>query len=109
MSNNQTADLSEAVSEQLSGIVLVWSAYSGGAKDYDWIYQFVPKYHVMFRNGQGVSTGVMCNAAGSYVGTKYVYVFDDHITGYTSNSTSQTGSGISFQNAHWVLRYVLGV
>ena len=109
MSDNQTADLSEAVSEQLSGIALVWSAYSGGAKDYDWIYQFVPKYHVMFRNGQGVSTGVMCNVTGSYVGTKYVYVFDDRIIGHANNSTSQTGSGISFQNAHWVLRYVLGV
>lgn len=110
MSADQTATLSENVSEQLSGIVLAWSAYANGAvQNYDWHYQFVPKDHVIARNGQGISTGIMSNAAGSFVGVKYVYVADDHITGYAGNSTSQTGSGISFQNAHWVLRYVLGV
>lgn len=110
MSADQTANLSENVSEQLSGIVLAWSAYANGAvQNYDWHYQFVPKDHVIARNGHGISTGIMSNAAGSFVGVKYVYVADDHITGYAGNSTSQTGSGISFQNAHWVLRYVLGV
>lgn len=110
MSADQTANLSENVSEQLSGIVLAWSAYSNGAvQNYDWHYQFVPKDHVIARNGHGISTGIMSNAAGSFVGVKYVYVADDHITGYAGNSTSQSGSGISFQNAHWVLRYVLGV
>ncbi len=110
MSADQTANLSENVSEQLSGIVLAWSAYANGAaQNYDWHYQFVPKDHVIARNGQGISTGIMSNAAGSFVGVKYVYVADDHITGYAGNSTSQTGSGISFQNAHWVLRFVLGV
>ena len=90
--------------------MLAWSAYSNGAvQNYDWHYQFVPKDHVIARNGHGISTGIMSNAAGSFVGVKYVYVADDHITGYAGNSTSQTGSGISFQNAHWVLRYVLGV
>lgn len=110
MTDTQTANLSENVSEQLSGIVLVWSAYvNGSAQNYDWFYQFVPKDHVTARAGQGITTGVICNASGSHVGMKYVYVSDSKITGYASNSTSQSGSGINFNNAYWVLRYVLGV
>ena len=110
MSNTQSVTLSEPVKKQLSGIVLVWSAYvNGSAQNYDWFYQFVPKDHVAARAGQGITTGVICNASGSHVGMKYVYVSDSKITGYASNSTSQSGSGINFNNAYWVLRYVLGV
>lgn len=110
MTANQTANLSELVSEQLTGIVLVWSAYGSGAvQNYDWIYQFVPKDHVIARPGQGISAGVMCNASGSAVGTKYVYVYDDHVAGYADNYGTRTGSGISFNNSYWVLRYVLGI
>lgn len=110
MSDTQSVTLSEPVKKQLSGIVLVWSAYvNGSAQNYDWFYQYIPKDHVIARNGQGVTTGLMINGSGTYAGVKYVYVYNDRITGNASNATSQSGSGISLQNTHWVLRYVLGV
>lgn len=110
MKADQTANLSKPVGNQLSGIVLVWSAYvNGSSQNYDWFYQFVPKDHVIARNGQGVTTGLMVNARASYAGVKYVYVYNDRITGNASNVESVTGSGITLNNAHWILRYVIGV
>ena len=111
MQSGQEAELSEPVSKQLNGIVLVWSAYaSNEAKNYDWFYQFVPKDHAISRATQGITTGLMTNTPGNYVGTKYVYVNDNSITGHANNSTSNvSNSGIVFNNSHWVLRYVLGV
>ena len=110
MRDGQSLTLSEPVRNQLSGIVLVWSAYVNGfAQNYDWFYQYVPKDHVIARNGQGVTTGLMVNARASYAGVKYVYVYNDRITGNASNVESVTGSGITLNNAHWILRYVIGV
>lgn len=110
MSEGQSVTLSEPIKNQLSGIVLVWSAYvNGSSQNYDWFYQYIPKDHVIARNGQGVTTGLMINGSGTYAGVKYVYVSNDRITGNANNATSQSGSGISLQNTHWVLRYVIGV
>lgn len=104
-----TAELSEPVSEQNTGIVLVWSAYENGAKDYNFFYQFVPKYHVEQHNGKGVNTGIIATETFGTIGSKYVYVYDDRITGNDYNDDSGTKNGITYNNAYWVLRYVLGL
>lgn len=108
---SQSLTLSENVSEQLNGIVIAWSAYTDGlVRDYDWNYQFIPKDHVVRSNGQGVDSGLMTSSWGSYLGIKYVYVYDDKITGNASNSASNvSASGLTLNNNYWVLRYVLGV
>lgn len=111
MTANQSLTFSENVSEQLNGIVLVWSAYMNGAvQDFDWFYQFIPKDHVNSANGTGVTTGLMTNSDGSKVGTKYVYVYDDKVLGNANNSASNVQkSGITLYSNYWVLRCVLGV
>lgn len=97
----------ERVSTQNHGIVLVWSAYENSAvKDYDWYYQFIPKWHVIAHAGQGVDCIMMNNAiASGVVCKKYVYIYDDRITGNSKN----TAVGEGYANNTKVLRAVLGV
>lgn len=110
---NQTATLSKKISEMPHGIVLCWSGYSNDeAKNYDWHCTFVPKQHVATQDGAGIGTGLMSNASMSIVGHKYVYVSDSSISGNDNNKNtkSSTQDIISeINNAHWVLRYVIGV
>jgi len=109
MFSGQTAPLSENVSDQKNGIVLVWSAYSSGqAQNYDWNYQFVHKNHVAVASGAGICH-VMSNANFAKVGAKYVYVNNDNIAGNDYNDDTGTASGVTYANNYWVLRYVLGV
>ena len=114
MSASQSATLSESVSEQLTGIVLVWSAYAEGAsQNYDWFYQFIPKDHVLRSEVGGVSSGMMTSAfqnGTAYLGMKYVLVSNNAIQGHEINGrTSMSVGGATLTNTHWVLRYVLGV
>lgn len=111
MSAGNTVNLSQKVSEQKNGIILVWQAYSDNApQPWDYNFTFIPKQQVI----TNPSRGVVCFLATShanYVGTKYVYVFDNKITGHNENSTGATkgSSGITTTNNHWVLTYVIGV
>ena len=110
MNGNQTANLSENVSNQAHGIVLVWSAYSNStAQNFGWNYTFVPKAHVTNHPGAGVACPM---ADPDRIGMKYVYVANDHITGNDRNDDEGNVSGtnnVKFSNKYWVLRYVYGV
>lgn len=109
MNQDQTANLSEAISEQLTGVVLIWSAFvDNAAQDYDWHHTFVSKWHVSRYPGCGV-TDMMSNANFGFVGAKYVYVYDTYIKGNQANDDVATNSGIDYRNNHWVLRAVVGV
>jgi len=111
MTATHTANLSRTVSAQPHGIVLAWSAYvSGAAKDYDWIYYFIPKWQVANANGTGVaipmcttdaSTSAEGTGNGTKWGCKYVKVYNDKIVGYNGNNKGNSG--------YWVLRKVIGV
>lgn len=104
--DTQTCNLSETVSSQSHGIILVWSLYNpstGSVVGADWVYTVVAKDHA---KANGVDVPLM---SGSYNGWKYVYVHDDKITGYASNSSSSTTVGnMQRTNNRWVLRRVLG-
>jgi hypothetical protein len=101
------AELSEPISAQMNGIVLVFSAASG---DVSWNMQYVPKVMVNLLNGGGMAFMMAPNAAMGKFGAKYLYISDDVIEGDVSNETSGTGaSAIKFTNADFVLRYVIGV
>lgn len=109
MSASHTATLSQNVSAQPHGIVLAWSAYvSGAAKDYDWFYQFIPKWHVSTHGGTGVGI-TMSTVTFSYIGSKYVYVYDNKIVGNDNNTSTGTTNGVTRANNYWVLRAVIGV
>lgn len=109
MDGSQTADLTEYVSEQPNGIVLVFSAYVDGKPQNVEIHSFyVPKYAVSKWEGSGHSFRM--NTVGfGYVGAKYLYINDSYIAGHDDNKKSGTGSGITYNNARYVLRAVLGV
>lgn len=108
MGGGITAALSEPISKQKHGIVLCWSAYvSGVVQNYDWVYNFLPKDEVKGNNHKGV--GLFLSTANfSKVGGKYIYFDDSLLTGYASNDTTGTGSGITYANNYWVLRKVIG-
>lgn len=110
MNGSQTANLSENVNAQPTGIVLHWQAYVNGAvQNYEHHYVFIPKSHVARYNGAGIMS-ILANATLSVFGTKYVYVHNAKITGNDNNNKSGTGaSGIKYTNGRWVLTEVLGV
>jgi len=110
MNETQTITLSEAISSQPNGVILVWSAYSdGAAKNYYWEFTQVPKYHVEAHNGTGMSIHLAANNFG-VAAYKYLYVSDTSITGADTNNDSGADSyaGINYTNSYFVLRYVIG-
>lgn len=111
MTAGHTASLSEAISEQPNGIVLIFSRYSGSAvQNYHYNHFFVHKDFVRNHTGVG-STFVMATGDPFEVmASKYLYIHDDKIVGNDNNNASGTGgSGITYNNAGFVLRYVIGV
>ena len=110
MNANQTVYLEEKISDQLNGIILVWSFYNGGAKNWGWNFTVVPKLFVTDNPEVGGMSTFMSEAATlGNVGVKYFYVKDDRIMGNDNNSKSGTGpSGIKYNNNRFVLRWVYG-
>ena len=110
MTADHQADLSEPVSKQDNGIVLVFSTYQDGAAiDANFNLFFVPKQFVSLMGGYG-SAYQMNTVNFNTVGAKYLYIHDTYIKGNENNNLSGTAtSGIVFNNAMYVLRYVLGV
>ena len=106
---SQTATLSESISNQPHGIVLVWSAYSGGvAQNYHWHCDFIPKEFINLASSRGY-TSIMGGSKFVNIATKYVYINDTSITGNADNNATGTASGITYTNNAYVLRYVIGV
>lgn len=111
MSENQRAILSEPVSSQHSGIVLVWSGYnpdSNAAEANNFNAFFVPKLAVAANPGVGWS--FLMTRGGNIGIRKYVYINDASIVGNSANSnTSYALFGQTCNNRRMALRYVYGV
>lgn len=108
---SHTVNLSQKVSEQKSGIVLIWQAYSSGAaQPWEINVQFIPKWFAKALSSRGVSF-LLSDSNAARIGTKYVYVYDDHITGNDANGNGATkrDSGLTTTNNRWVLTKVIGV
>ena len=115
MSATQNAILAQLVSEQNSGIVVVFSqykgdAYTGSAMDYGWNTFYIPKALVIDKPGIKLSWHLQDSGEFYWIGAKELYIHDDHITGHANNTKKGTGrSGITYDNTQFVLRYVYGV
>lgn len=111
MTATHTINLSEKVSQQKSGIVLVFSRYSGGqAQNYHFNHFFISKEWVRLHGGTGCSFILTSDGLFGLMGSKYLYIHDDKIGGNDVNGEAGTGtSGITYNNAGFVLRYVIGV
>lgn len=108
MTAGHTATLTEAVSAQPNGIVLVFSAYNGADdSNYGWETFFVPKQLVALSTAG--HTFVLGRGKFTYTGTKYLYIYDDRIEGHADNNATGTSNGITYNNSKFVLRYVIGV
>lgn len=107
MDETQTITLSEAISSQPNGIVLSWCWYqNGAAQDYDWVHNFIPKHHITSQSGDGVQ----CDGFGidGHM-AKYMYPTDTTLRGYSYNDATCEKDGVTFHNANYVLKYVIGV
>lgn len=105
MGANTVIDLSEAISKQLSGVVLVFSI---AGENHHYSSHFVPKYVVKTHSNVGHIFPLFRNYF-SMVATKYLYIKDTAITGNAGNTSSGTASGITYDGNNWALRYVIGV
>lgn len=99
MNGNQAAELSEPLSKQPNGLVLIWSALleDGTPQDGGLNAHFVPRYVLSSFSGKGFAFHID-NYDGSKQTTKYLYVHDDQLKGHDKNT--QDG---------YVLREVWGV
>ena len=108
MTSSHTANLSEAVSAQPNGIVLVFCVYNGNDDtNYSWQSFFVPKQLVALSTEGHMFT--LSSGKFTYVGTKYLYINDTSITGHADNILTGMSNGIRYTNDKFVLRYVIGV
>lgn len=104
MTADHTITLSEPISQQTSGIVLIFSAYDGGAKSYNFHCFFVPKQFVSLYNGKGMYFSLVdFNPAND--ARKYLYIKDTTIKGNANNE----GVHHNLNNSKFVLREVIGV
>lgn len=116
MNASGTANLSQAISEQNSGIVLVFGRYEGStpAPNDNFNTFFIPKEQVSKHgnstNGYGYIFTLTNGGVFNRIGMKYLYIQDTKITGNANNDKTGTGStGITYNNDGYVLRYVYGV
>ncbi len=108
MTAGHTATLTEKVSEQPHGIILVFSAYeSASDTNYGWQCFFVPKLLVSVSTSG--HTFELSRGKHTRKGTKYLYIYDDRIVGHDDNNLTGTNNGITYANNKFVLRYVIGV
>lgn len=89
MNASQTITLSKKISECQHGICLEWRDYGNGqANAKDFVYTFIPKAHASRNNGNPLSILLPVYEQGSSAITKYLYVYDDRITGYATNDSA---------------------
>ena len=111
MNQNHTANLSEKISAQVNGIVLVFNYYNNDTSqqtNQSWHTFFVPKNAIKIGSGYAYDFWMGQTNFGKVCG-KALYLYDDHLTGVTQNTASGTANGITYANSYYVLRYVFGV
>ena len=105
MDSSQTITFSQPLSYQLSGVIFCWCYCVDDVVQNDsWLYFFVPKTHVLNHDGSSV-----CMDAPYSGMKKSLYISDEEAVGVDANATSGTTNGIAWNNANYVLRYVIGV
>jgi hypothetical protein len=114
MTAGQTVTLAEPLSQQQSGIVLVFSRYiSNAAVDYFYSCHFVPKQLVPSALSAGqtsaATTFMMATNKFEAIACKYLYIKDAIIGGNDANSASGASNGVTYNNGLFALRYVIGV
>lgn len=92
---SQTVNLSQKISKQNNGIILIWSGWNGNNNNpqIEWTNvssTYIPKAIPALRSGMGFN----CPIGGYWDGfgsSKYIYVYDDKLTGIAGNSQNGLG------------------
>lgn len=110
MTAGHIANLTEKISEQMNGIVIVFSRIGDGvAQNDNFASFFVPKVVVEEHPGLGMNFFI-AHSSFEYCGAKYLYLSDQQIKGHANNSLKGTGAaGITYENNRFIMRYVIGV
>ena len=109
MTETHKITLSEPITAQSSGIVVVFSRFiNGTAEDTNFQHFFIPKAFIATKAGYGHTFFLTANKFAVNA-TKYLYINNTQITGHVDNNATGTVNGITFNNAGFVLRYVIGV
>ena len=104
-----TINLSEPVSKQANGIVLVFSEYKSGSPYEGFASFFVPKIIVNTSGISSLHSFTMMNNSFGLICSKYLNIYDESISGHANNNSTGTSNGITYANNKYVLRYVYGV
>lgn len=109
MNANQSATLDEAISSQPNGIILLFSPYRNYvALDRGWKHFFVSKLQIPVAVGTTMDF-LMADGGFDCISCKSLIINDTSIVGNASNETSGTKNGVSYNNAGYVLRGVIGI
>lgn len=111
MTSTHKIYLEEKVSEQLNGIILVWSYYANGTpQGASFQFTVIPKTILLDNpSGGGIVAMMASHSIFALMGAKYIYVRDSYIFGHDNNNKTGTGtSGIKYSNKAFVLRWVYG-
>lgn len=111
MNGGQYATLTEPISSQLNGVLLIFSRYTDlTVHDYNFTTHFVSKAHVAAHPGCGHVFMMTTDGIFDVFAAKYLYISDTGISGHANNTKNGTGAcGITYLNSDFVLRYVIGV
>lgn len=116
LSDTQTITLTEAISAQQHGIVVVFSPYNsstGAALTYGFNSHYIPKQllSAVVPSINSVLGVVVTMAEGKFASnaTKFLRITDTTINGSADNTASGTANGITYNNNRFALRYVIGV
>lgn len=105
----QVATLTEAVSAQQHGIILVFSEYvNGAAANYSYQSFFVSKKEVEHRANVSHCFPLF-GAEFAVASLKFLFIHDTKIVGDARNNTSGTKSGITYDGKRFVMRTVYGI
>ena len=116
LSDTQTITLSEAISAQQNGIVVVFNPYNSSTNvtlTYGFSCHYIPKQLLAavvptVNDVLGV-TVTLAESKFASTATKFLRITDTTINGSADNTASGTANGITYNNNRYVLRYVIGV
>lgn len=112
MQASQTAELTDLISNQPHGIVLLFSPYTPTGSvvhDTHVSYHFIPKYVLDFTVTTHNFTMSGINNNGDLFAEKILWIRDSEINGTDTNVQTYTKKGVTFNNNGFVLRAVIGV
>ena len=116
LSDTQTITLSEAISAQPNGIIVVFNPYNsstGTALTYGFNCHFIPKLllSTVVPSINSVLGVTVTMAEGKFASnaTKFLRITDTTINGSADNTATGTANGITYNNNRFALRYVIGV